>query len=106
MDHSSFTTGYLFIAHWWFSWVTNSLTKKTHQNKTLTPTNSKNFLGEQGKGECSVTTDRVVGGKIIHITKTKRVPSPSCLLIASNPVTSISDHFKTSLPINAQKQFH
>ena len=83
-----------------------SLTKKTHQNKTLTPTNSKNFLGEQGKGECSVTTDRVVGGKIIRITKTKRLPSQSWLVIASNPVTSISDHFKTSLPINAQKQFH
>ena len=80
--------------------------QETHQNKTLTPTNSKSFLGEQGKGECSVTTDQFVGGKIIRITKTKCVHSQSCLLIASNPVTSISDHFKTSLPVNAPKQFH
>ena len=59
--------------------------QETHQNKTLTPTNSKSFLGEQGKGACSVTTDQFVGGKIIRITKTKCVPSQSCLLIASNP---------------------
>ena len=80
--------------------------QETHQNKTLTPTNSKSFLGEQCKGACSVTTDQFVGGKIIRITKTKCVPSQSCLLIASNPVTSISDHFKTSLPVNAPEQFH
>ena len=80
--------------------------QETHQNKTLTPTNSKSFLGEQGKGACSVTTGQFVGGKIIRITKTKCVHSQSCLLIASNPVTSISDHFKTSLPVNAPKQFH